>query len=394
MRKAVKKTSRILSYLSALISGLTLVPLPHKRLSLVLWIPKMLLQGLTSLAAVMGGLGALMGLARRDFKSMWAGLLGAAVAVRHVTQVTAPHDGFERAFGPDWRSHMPPRLQARMLPKRWTPLMKRPPSVPWQRDVVLGTSPETGRPLLADVWRPPDVVPHTGLAAIYLHGGAWYYGKKDMGMRPFFRHLAGQGHVIVDVAYTLAPKAKLCGQVADVKRAIAWLKANATEYDVNPERIVLMGGSAGAHLALLTAYTPHHPEFQAEDIEGDTTVRAVVSYYGPTDLPDLINHDPDESFFCGWLGGTLGQVPDVYRLGSPMTHVGPDCPPTLLLQGAQDAGVCPRQAQRLHQALCEAGVMSVYVEFPHTEHAFDFPMWSPAGQAATYDTERFLALMV
>lgn len=100
----MKKLSRILSYLSALLSGLTLVPLPHRRLSLVFWIPKMLLQGLTPLAAVMGGLGALIGLAHRDCKSTWAGLLGAAVAVRHVMQVTAPHDGFERAFGPDWRS--------------------------------------------------------------------------------------------------------------------------------------------------------------------------------------------------------------------------------------------------------------------------------------------------
>ncbi len=390
--------SRTLSYLSAFLGSLTLIRLPPGKLSLALWIPKMLLQGLTPLAAVMGSLGTLMGLARRERRTTGIGLFGTAVAVRHVIRVTAPHDSFEQTFGPDWRSRIPPELQAHMLPERWSPLMKKPPRVPWQRNVTFGASPETGNPLLADVWQPPEGLPRTGLVVIYLHGGAWYYGKKDMGTRPFFRHLAGQGHVIMDVEYTRAPQAKLFGQVADVKRAIAWMKANAAEYGANPERIVLMGGSAGAHLALLTAYTTSHPEFQPEDVMADTSVRAVVSYYGPTDLTDAIPHVPSGPFFeslaRGWLGGTFEEAPEVYRLGSPITHVGPHCPPTLLLQGTHDFGVPPSHARRLHQALREAGVTSVHVEFPNTEHAFDFPIWSPAGQAATYDTERFLALMV
>ena len=98
--------------------------------------------------------------------------------------------------------------------------------------------------------------------------------------RPFFQHLASQGHVIVDLAYTRVPEVRLHGQVADVKRAIRWAKTDAGQYGVNPDRVVLMGASAGAHLALLTAYTAAHPVFQVDDVQGDMAVCAVVSYYG------------------------------------------------------------------------------------------------------------------
>lgn len=432
----MKKASRILSYLSALLGALTLAPIKPGWGAVWLWGPKILAGALTPFLALAGGLGALIGLGRRDRWAVWTGLFGAAVAVRHVVKVTAPNDGggFDQAFGVNWQSRIRPDLRARMLPKRYTPIPADPPRVSWQRDVIVGTHVETGDPLLADLWRPPDGVPRTGLAIIYLHGSAWHYFDKGIGTRRFFRHLAGQGHLVVDLAYTLAPKAGLRAMVADVKRAIAWVKRNGAEYGANPERVVLIGGSAGGHLALLTAYTPNHPELDPDDVDGDTSVRAVVSYYG---LPDLrASYDyfqtgfdhvmaeetlgesvvdgikaiflrtgilPPGGKYAGYtdllpslLGGTPEYVPELYRLGSPINHVGPHCPPTLQLQGAHDlAGMMP-DVRRLHRALRGAGVASVCVEFPDTEHAFDlvFPKWAPAAQAATYDTERFLALMV
>ncbi|MDY7078101.1 MAG: alpha/beta hydrolase [Chloroflexota bacterium] len=429
----MKKLSRHLSYLSALLSGLTLVRLKGRWA--VLWGLKMLAGALTPFLALAGGLGALIGLARRDRKTVRAGLFGAAVAVRHVVKVSAPHDGFTRTFGSGWQSRIPPELRARMLPQRYTPRPADPPQVPWLRDVVFGTHVETGDPLLADVWQPPDGVPRTGLGIIYLHGSAWHYIDKDMGTRRFFRHLAGQGHVVMDVAYTLAPKAQLEAMVADVKRAIAWIKAHAAEYGVNPERVVLVGGSAGGQLSLLAAYTPNLPELEPGDVEADTSVRAVVSYYG---LPDLrasydyfqtssasvpagetrLGRLLAKSIECllhrarilppygklvdhvgmlpSLLGGTPDEAPELYHLGSPINHVGPHCPPTLLLQGAHDTiGMLP-DVHRLHRALRRAGATAVYVEFPDTDHAFDLilPKWAPVAQAATYDTERFLALMI
>jgi acetyl esterase/lipase len=240
--------------------------------------------------------------------------------------------------------------------------------------------------------------------------------------------------VIMDVAYTLAPAADLHAMLADVKRAIAWLKTHGATYGVDPHRIVLMGGSAGGHLALLAAYAAGHPELQPPDVVIDTSVRAVVAYYAPIDLlasyhffaacyDDLFTRQswPERELMrlvepwlrrvrylppgrplgsipgmiSGLLGGTPDELPDLYHLGSPIRHVGPHCPPTLLLQGGHDPGGMRPDALRLHRSLQAAGVKSIYLEYPNTGHGFDLilPHLSPAAQAATYDVERFLALV-
>jgi acetyl esterase/lipase len=96
------------------------------------------------------------------------------------------------------------------------------------------------------------------------------------------------------------------------------------------------------------------------------------------------------------LGGKPEEIAETYRLLSPLSHVGPHCPPTLLLHGSDDVFALTPGVRRLHQDLCSVGARSVLVEFPHTDHAFDLvlPAMSPVAQAATYDVERFLALLV
>ena len=434
----MRRLASLVSGVAAYFGALTLLEV-RSPWTAFLAFPKMLAGTLTPVTALAGAIGALAGLFSGNFKAMSAGVFGLAVAARHIRKVSAPHQAFEHAFGRDWEARIPLALKDRMLGARWSASLPHPPDAPWQRDVVFGAWPATGEPLLCDVWQPPAGVPHSGLGIIYLHGSGWHYLDKDAGTRPFFRHLAGQGHVIMDVAYTLAQKAQLRGMLGDVKRAIAWLKMHAAELGVRPDRIVLMGGSAGGHLSLLAGYTPNLPEFQPEGLEADTSVRAVVSYYGPPDLLAMYRYieslsvgplSPDSAvnrallksmmgmlrvlfpsirvlppygkivgsteMISGMLGGTPDEVPQEYAIGSPIHYVGPHCPPTLLLQGAHDIGVKPGPVRQLHGALGEAGVPSVYVEFPDTEHGFDlvWPRLSPAAQAATYDTERFLALMM
>jgi acetyl esterase/lipase len=96
------------------------------------------------------------------------------------------------------------------------------------------------------------------------------------------------------------------------------------------------------------------------------------------------------------MGGSPDEVPEVYDLVSPIAHVGADSPPTLLLQGEHDSFLPAQVSRALHRKLIEAGVPSVYVESPQTEHGFDLllPRYAPAAQAALYDVDRFLALMV
>ena len=224
----------------------------------------------------------------------------------------------------------------------------------------------------------------------------------------------------------------MLGMVGNVKRAIAWMKAQGSAYLVDPQRVVVAGGSAGAHLALLAAYTPRDDALRPDDVgDADLSVRAVISCYGPTDLrtyydytrQSLWSHlareqearppSPLMRRFFGTsyerlglgkgsagameplLGGTPETFPDRYALFSPSTYVQPSCPPTLLIQG-QDDVIAPMAAtNRLFEQLVAAGVPAVNIVFPHAEHGLDLvlPRWSPAAQAAWYYQERFLALM-
>jgi acetyl esterase/lipase len=226
----------------------------------------------------------------------------------------------------------------------------------------------------------------------------------------------------MDVSYRLCPEVDIHGVIGDVKRAIAWVKAEASRYGVNPEKIVLGGGSAGGHLALLAAYTPGHPELTPEDLKSaDLSVCGVISCYGPTDLLATCEHEDQQRIFASLptvpigkkldstkstmrvagrldilLGGWPQDAPDIYQLASPITHVHPGCPPTLLIQGNQDF-VTPVDATcALYKRLVESGVPAINVVYPWTDHAFDLllPQVSPPAQSALYDVDRFLALLL
>jgi acetyl esterase/lipase len=371
--------------------------------------------------AVLGLLGAGLGWLDHAPISVVAGLLGAGISAIYIALVTVPQPGFDLAFGKDWKTRIPLYRASHMLKRRWNLGLPQTGKPFWERNIPFWIIPGTDRKLLCDVWQPPENIARSGLVFIYLHGGCWYLFDKDFCTRSFFQHLATQGHVIMDVAYRLCPEVDIYGMVGDVKRAIAWMKANAAKYHANPERIVLAGASAGGHLALLAAYTPYDSPLNPQDVQSrNLSVRAVVSCYGPTDLRACYEH-LEEKRMIGMpkvetgppaseeikknfadagrldilLGGHLHEVPEVYELASPVTHVKPSCPPTLLIQGAPDI-ITPITATReLHRRLVECGVTAINIVYPLTNHAFDIlPEVSPLGQAELYYLERFLALMV
>lgn len=392
----------------------------------LLFVPRLFAGSLVPLTGAFGLLVAWRGWKRRDWLAALSGGLAAVLASHTIRRVTAQHDGFETAFGDDWRSKLTPVQRAMLLKRRWSLWMPRPRPARLDRDCCFGIL-AGSRNLLCDVWQPPWDVPRSELAMIFLHGSAWHFGDKDMGTATFFSHLAQQGHVIVDLAYRLAPETDVYGQVNDALRAVAWLKANADRYHINPERIVLAGASAGAHLALLAAYLPDDDRFRPEDVKGDLSVRGVISIYGPVDLrlvytngqriyqnnPLVLNAlesvfhvagvmQPDEhltspeSIMRNIVGGLPDDVPEIYELAAPLNQIGPGCPPTLLLHGAADWLVPVEGTRQLYGKLRDAGVQAVYVELPYTDHGYDLitPRLSPANQAAFYDIERFLALLV
>jgi acetyl esterase/lipase len=414
-------------------------------------IPKILAESLAPFLAVVGATGAACGLS-----ALWlqrgkvpnsaqrpglagirvpglgtslvvlAGLSAAAMSAIFTQQVVAARGDFAAAFGADWQERIPAQLQGRMLAQRWTWKLAVAPGVRVERDLVFATIPGTDRKLLADVWFPPDGVAPSGLGFIYLHGGGYSAFDKGMGTDPWFRHLAAQGHVVMDVAYRMIPETNVPAMQGDVKRAIAWLKRNADHYGVNPHNIVLGGGSAGSHLALLAAYAPYHPRFTPEDVAGeDLSVRGVIGYYNGGDyrLESKLNvkRTAWEQALVGplthlfgtlvgaeiavddtgewdpnlFLGGPADEWPELYRQISPIVHVDADSPPTLQLVGEHDVYGGSRSVAALHAKLQAAGVPSIELRLPRTDHAFDLflPELSPAAQTAMYDVDRFLALM-
>lgn len=411
----------ILSFVCLLLNGLLLIRL-NPPYNFYIFIIQIFVGGLAPVLTLVGLSGAVLGWASRAWIPAAAGILGATISVVYILLVTAPQPGFEAAFGVNWENKIAPSRASRLLQRRWQLWLPQGQEPSLEQDISYWTISGSDRELLCDIWQPAEGVERSGLAFIYLHGGAWYIGEKDFGTRPLFRRLTVQGHVVMDANYRLGPEVDIYGMVGDVKRAVAWMKENAGRYGVDPERIVLGGGSAGGHLALLAAYTPEEPRLTPPEVQGhDLSVRAVASLYGPIDLQvcyDYLDQErtltmpaveigqpgaatmeknfADAGRLDVLLGGHLHEIPDVYALASPITHVSAASPPTLLIQGEPDVVNPAASARKLHGRLTENGVPAVNIIFPLTNHAFDLalPQISPSGQAAIYYLEHFLALMV
>jgi acetyl esterase/lipase len=372
------------------------------------------------------------------FGSLWIAIpagVAAAGALAVIVRVGSVRPALSGALGVGWADRIPPERRPRMVGRWWTGRLRSDPEPRRQRDVPFATVPGTDRVLLCDVWQPPVDVPASGVAVVYLHGSAYYILDKDFATRPMFRHLAAQGHVIVDVAYRLFPETDVPGMVADAKRAVAWVQRQSAELGIGPDRIVLVGGSAGGHLALLTAYAHDDPVLTPSELAGsDPQVCAVASLYGQVDLAEMYRHTsqdkicrPDDrrpdwtappsralvrmfgtnaarlrlQFMtyagrCDWLmGGTPSEVPERYAQVSVLSHIDHDCPPTLLMHGRHDEMAPVTAVRQLKDRLDEAGVPAAAVYLPHTDHMFDLvaTRWSPAARLAFHVLERFLAVI-
>ena len=430
----MKRLASVLGVLSATLSALVVRPVKTYQG----FIGKSTATAQTPGLIVLGALAALFGARRRARFATISGVLGASVGTYYITRVTSSHDGLERAFGSDWKQRIPPDAERRMLRHRRSMRLRRVPEPRWTRDVPFWTIAGIDRQLRADIWEPAPEVRRTGTAIVYLYGGSWHFFDKDVLTRPLFRQLTAQGHVVMDAGHRSCPETDVIGMVGDVHRAIAWIKANAERYMIDPDRVVVMGGSSGAHIALLAAYAPHESKLVPEELHGaDTSVMAVVSWYGipemasaverwlgqqganpsqavwdrkePGKVANLLNRlmmgrpltaaqsppaPPVDQLVRNLLGVGAEQPGDArFDLASPIHHVHPRCPPTLMFQGTHDAVVPLEAARRLHRALEAAGVPVVYVEYIWTEHAFDLmypPLANPAAKAALYDLERFL----
>lgn len=220
---------------------------------------------------------------------------------------------------------------------------------------------------------------------IMIYGGSWQTGAPSANEN-FSQYMAAHGYTVMTIDYRHAPQYKFPTQVTDIKTALEFIGQHANEYNIDINRIAIMGRSAGGHLAKLTG-------FQSQVLP----IRAIVSYYSPVDLTlgyqDPPSPDPldTRSILRSFLGGTAQELPELYRQASPYEYVKPGLPPTLLIYGSRDHIVQLKYGRALYEKLNQNGNTTVFIEIPWAEHAFDAVFNGVSNQLALYYTERFLA---
>lgn len=235
--------------------------------------------------------------------------------------------------------------------------------------------------LQLDVYVPTNKTENNGASVVVVHGGSWNGGARS-DFPQWNRLLASEGFTVFDIDYRLAPPNFLTA-TGDVKCAVHWVKENSAKFNVSPERIALLGRSAGAHLALLAAYSAGDARLPASCSENQTTetVRAVVAFYAPVDLVWAYDHPANPLVIDGpatlsrFLGGGLresAEMPERYVLASPVSHVASNTPTTLLIHGGQDQLVRPENMNFLTAKLEEANVPHKTLFIPYAQHGFDY----------------------
>lgn len=268
------------------------------------------------------------------------------------------------------------------------PLTYVPPEVTLTENIPYASY-ETGE-LRLDLFEPPAGSKGLRPALIMIHGGAWRLGTK-LDYRYHAGQFARRGFVTVSIDYRLAPRHKFPACLEDCRAAVNWVRSRAAELRVDPARIALFGGSAGGHLSLLTGYCASSPVGEAGSAaESGSGVAAVVCVYGVTDLTDAAAHRVPivKGMFADFLGGSVDEIPEVYRAASPITHVRSGCPPTLVIHGTADSMVPIAQSEALVEKLREAQVPFVFDRIPGWPHAMDYSR--PVNDRVVWLTERFL----
>jgi acetyl esterase/lipase len=234
------------------------------------------------------------------------------------------------------------------------------------RDVEYGRG--GGLPLYLDIYIPQKPIMKPMPAVVFIHGGGWQSGDKYPSQ---VQSIAQRGFFALSINYRLSGVATFPAAVEDCKCAVRWLRANATRYNVDPERIGVWGGSAGGHLALMVACTD-----ETDGLEGNggwetysSRVQAVCSYYGPTDLAHM-QDGGDTTAPARFIGGSPLQKPEVYKLASPVTHVTPDDPPLLMVHGESDRVVPYTQSVTMQEAYHKLGLKVELVKVLNAGHGF------------------------
>lgn len=271
---------------------------------------------------------------------------------------------------------------------------------------------------MLDLYLPVTPIRRPAPVIVFLHGGGWSGGTRTTGP-DFTRYFAQDGFAMASIEYRLTPSVTFPGNVEDVRTAVRWLRANAATHGLDPERICLWGTSAGGHLAAVAGLAPRGTFEGTDNLDRSSAVRCVLDAYGPTqfDMMDAqtqqekaslqspvvtvavggggradagrgappapagqgtppagrgrgaLPHDDPASPESRLIGSPVQTAPDRVRAASPITYVGKDAPPFLIVHGLADSSVPHGQSVLLYEALKRPGhdvTLRLIDGLPHT----------------------------
>ena len=213
-----------------------------------------------------------------------------------------------------------------------------------------------------DIYKPRNLK-RVNKTLVAVHGGGWISGSKEEVLPQLFPFLT-QGWSIVNVEYRLGNVALAPAAVEDIRYALRWVFSHGSEYQFDLNKIVVIGGSSGGHLATLCSILPNAAGFDlltktANQINPknlpELKVAAIINLFGIKDVNDVLFGVNRQDYALMWFG----QQPNTQELAtkiSPINYVRPGLPPILTIHGDQDGLVPHKQAVKLHLKLDELGV--------------------------------------
>lgn len=235
-----------------------------------------------------------------------------------------------------------------------------PDTVTMEANISYDRYPETR----LDIVRPKAPSKGKRPGVLVIHGGGRTGGSKESQLVPICLRYVEQGFVCANVEYRLAKSATAPAAVSDALKAAQWFHDHARKYNVDSKRIVVTGGSAGGHLALMVGLASRKAKLGPRG-----NVRAVVNFYGITDVADQLGGPNERKYAVTWLPEQAGRLALARRV-SPMNYVRKKVPPILTLHGDSDPTVPYEHGVTLTKALRDAGAQAELVSVPQGKHGF------------------------
>ena len=240
--------------------------------------------------------------------------------------------------------------------------------------------------LKMNIFVPADGEKHP--VVIYIPGGAWITAPKTSGYQLCMK-LVEKKFVAASIEYRLIGSASYAEIIGDAKAAVRFLRAHADEFNIDKDKIAVMGISAGGYLSVMLGVTGEGEKFSfGDNLDQSSKVQAVIDCFGPTDLTKIADDFSDErkaiyyspasfpsifvngvAVYKGNKGGSVLDTPETAKDANPLTYVSKNAPPFLIFHGDSDKTVSPSQSRILHEALIANGVDSTFYVIKGGEHS-------------------------